>query len=140
VSIEAVGEECVARAKLPNAINLWSQLTPFYHDWHRRLVLELARISDDPTFYTTGVRWRRYATVQKEHAAAGSSGQLLNPIFDMSESREDDEVVKRALGGDDPVSISDGQARERLLAYVRSQSLPPDRQKSLLARIGHGPS
>jgi hypothetical protein len=130
------GDECVASSKLPNSINQWSQVTPLYHDWHTRLVTELWRISGDAKFYTTVIRWRRYAEDEIRHRGAESKS-ILEPVFDPQDSTADDEIIYKALGGVSPANISAEEVRTALAQWFQSAGIREEsRRTMLLARAG----
>jgi DNA-binding beta-propeller fold protein YncE len=121
---------------LPTSLNQWSQLTEFYHDWHTRLVTELWRITKDAKFYTTAVRWGRYAVAESKLAAETTKGMIAEPIFSPSESPEDDATIAAVLEGRDPVTLSDDEIASALYRWIELKCLPPRHALALLARAG----
>lgn len=127
---------CVARFSLPTRINQWSHLSPFYHDWHTKLVTELWRITGDAHFYATAIRWRRYAEEQERHGASKSTQQILQPIFDPQDSSKDDEAILHALNGADPAKLAEKLIRTRILDWAEVHKLSKSHRSMLLARVG----
>ena len=129
------GGECLATGRLPNSINQWSTLTPFYHDWHTRLLIELWRITGDAKLYSTAVRWRRYAEEElRNRTAEGNS--FFEPIFNPIESDDEDHAIFRALKGRSPDALSAEDVRTALEGLFQSEGLDEPSRRSILARAG----
>ena len=122
--------------RLPPALNQWSQITEFYHDWHTRLVTELWRITKEPKFYATAVRWGRYATAASRLDPEASKTELAVPIFNPTESPDDDAAIAAALGGKDPAALSDDEVDIALRRWIEAKHLPRQHALALLTRAG----
>jgi D-glucuronyl C5-epimerase C-terminus len=130
------GETCVGHFSLPDAINQWSQIDAFYHDWHTRLVAELWRITKDPEFYTTAIRWRRYASAEQKLKNQTTEGTISTPIFVPHDGADEDEDIMEALNAADPATMSDDDVANRLRDWLRANCVPPEMGAHLISRAG----
>ena len=121
---------------LPAALNQWSQTTAFYHDWHTRLVTELWRITKDPKFYATAVRWGQYAVAEGKLNPETSDGAIAEPIFIPTEAPEDDAEITAALDGKDPAKLSDDEVVGAMRRWIELRCIPHQHAVALLARVG----
>lgn len=127
---------CELHLFLRNAVNQWSQIDAFYHDWHTRLVTELWRITGDPKFYATAVRWGRYAAAERELKTEETKATIAIPIFAPSESPEDDAAIMQALGGADPATLSRDKVIDALRAWFGTHCVGPKRVADIITRAG----
>ena len=129
--------ECpVQTYPLPARLNQWSTLTAFYHDWHRRLVTELWRITKDAKFYATAVRWGRYAEAERKLDPEASKDTVADPIFNPIEAPEDDAAIAEALDGKDPAELSDDEVTGAVRRWIELKCIPHQHAVALLARSG----
>jgi hypothetical protein len=136
---EATEEECIAHFSLPNTINQWSQINGLYHEWHTKLVTELWRITKDPKFYATSVRWRRYAAAEQQLKGQKTEGTISMPIFIASERADEDADIMQAMGGADPMTVSDDEVAEKLRHWLTTNCVEPQRAAELVSRAGLSP-
>lgn len=137
VSTRRDGDECIATARLPNAINQWSTVIPYYHGWHTRLVEELWRISAEPLFYATAVRWRQYAAAYERDEAAAVKG-VESRLFEAQPQPNpaDDAAILAALNGAEPASLTRPMIRAAIHEWAGQHDAPPGREQALFARAG----
>lgn len=121
---------------LPASLNQWATLNAFYHDWHTRLVTELWRMTKDPKFYATAVRWGRYAIAESELDPEASKDAITVPIFVPTESPEDDATIAAALNGKDPAKLTDDEVESAVEQWIKSKCIPQQHAIVLLARVG----
>lgn len=136
VKIENNGTECIARTNIPNSLTQFSQIDVFYHTWHTRLVTELWRISGESKFYATAIRWNQYLAEKRAQDELKPDGEFFEPLFNVADSTEDDELLKLALQGRDPVDLMTDEIRRRIDDLANSRNLPSDRAGALLNRAG----
>ena len=121
---------------LPASLNQWTTLNAFYHNWHTRLVTELWRMTRDPKFYATAVRWGRYAVAESELDPEASKDAIATPIFIPIESPEDDATVAAALNGRDPAKLTNDEVETAVGQWIKSKCIPHHHAIVLLARVG----
>ncbi len=131
--------ECVAHFPLPNTINQWSQINGLYHEWHTKLVTELWRITKDPKFYTTAIRWRRYTTAEQQLKNQKTEGTISMPIFIASERADEDADIMQAMGGADPATVSDDEVAGKLRHWLTTNCVAPEKAAELVSRAGLSP-
>jgi hypothetical protein len=136
---KATEEQCVVYFSLPNTINQWSKINDLYHDWHTKLVTELWRITKDPKFYTTAIRWRRYATAEQQLKNQKTEGMISTPIFIATERVDEDADIMQAMGTADPATMSDGDVAEKLRHWLATNCVAPERAVRLVSRAGFSP-
>ena len=129
-------ETCVGHFSLPNTINQWSQIDGFYHDWHTRLVAELWRITKDPEFYTTAIRWRRYASAEQKLKDRNTEGTISTAIFVPHDGADEDEDIMEALNAADPATMADDDVANRLRDWLRTNCVSPEKGAHLISRAG----
>jgi hypothetical protein len=136
--IQIVNEnvECTAQYKLPTAIDQWSQIDEFYHDWHTRLVTALWKATGDPQFYATAVRWGRYKTTEQKLNAAASNDTISAPMFAPTDLPKHDAEIMAALHGTGPATLSDDAVANGIRLWVDTKRLPPNEAQELMARAG----
>lgn len=130
---------CTARAVLRNAVIQWSQLDSFYHRWHTRLVTELWRCTGDPTFYAAAIRWNQYRRSYEKLGEDRNPLTLREPIFDSTDSPEDDEAITAALQGAEPAELTDGTLRSAINAAASLGRWQEERREAILRRVGIAP-
>jgi hypothetical protein len=128
--------ECTARYALSTAIDQWSQLDEFYHDWHTRLVIELWRATGDAQFYATAVRWGRYKTAEQRLNPEASNDTIFTPMFAPTDSPKHDAEIVAALHGTGPATLSDDAVANGIRLWIDAKRLPPNEAQELMARAG----
>jgi hypothetical protein len=136
IGVTASLDGCSARYAMATAITPWAQIDEFYHDWHTRLVTELWRSSGSPKLYATAVRWRQYMAAARRLEPDKTHNVIFTPVFDPTESPEDDAEITEALHGVDPATLSEEDVSGALQEWIRRKCLPEQKAKTLLARAG----
>lgn len=132
----ATSDGCSTRYLLRPAIDQWSQVTRFYHEWHTKLVTELWRMTREPLLYAFAVRWRMYRLAEEKQHPADGAGSIAVPVFVPSKDPEADAVIMQALDNADPAGLDEGDVQAALEHWVSANPLGEAAARKLFARAG----
>lgn len=130
------GDVCVASTKLDANNNQWSQVSDFYHDWHMRLAAELWKASQDPFFYVTALRWRRYVDIFKQQQAGLAESRIRPAPAMPTDDVEAARAVLEALDGKDPASVTSDEVLRQVETWIAEHAVSPSKAQSMLTLIG----
>ena len=136
VKSKRAGDACRAVYRIRPAEQTWTTLNLFYHDWHTRLVADLATRTGDPTLFATAMRWENYIrafdAVKKQGGDPDTiRPKLVEPVVDVKL----DALVKSALGQLDPLKADPRAIVEAAKAWGAREHASPSTVSAIVARV-----
>lgn len=136
IESKKVDGTCRAVYRIRPSEQTWTTLNLFYHDWHTRLVAELAKRTGDPTLFATAMRWESYIQafneIKKQDGDADTiRPKLVEPVVDVKL----DALVKSALGHLDPLKADPRAIVEAAKAWGAREHASQSTVAAILARV-----
>ncbi|CAN0620540.1 protein of unknown function [Burkholderia multivorans] len=128
---------CSATYRILPSQQTWTTLTPFYHEWHTRLVWELAKRTGDPTMTATAFRWKEYSLTYDSAKKDGLGAAALRPsVFDGTENRKIDAMAADAVRNLNALEATPQQILTAFSAWAKARNIDPGTSQQILRRLG----